>query len=224
MHLSVLGYCFHLIVDAYLIYATLFFYIKSITSPASVQQEMYNDLHPDILDEQGERYCGFCNNVKCLRMHHCSTCNKCVGRYDHHCMLIDNCIGDFTFRLFFNTILHFFIGSAYLLSCVICLYYRHRFTLDDKWKVGVMLSTLGFSLAVFISMGCYLAVYTYTIIANQTIVEFIAEIENPSKVMDYNRGFKANWREIMLHNLDIPLIYSILPIDLYDKIKIGKKD
>ncbi|ELP84318.1 zinc finger protein DHHC domain containing protein, putative [Entamoeba invadens IP1] len=221
-HYSVIQCTFHYFIHFYLVYSLLYFYFKAVFSTPSVQPELFNRLFPDYLKECGDRYCDICKANKPLRTHHCNTCKQCIGRYDHHCLLICNCIGDNTMRLFFNTILYFFIGSLYIIGMLTVLYYKTNFTDFEFITIGCICCLFGIAIAIVIAMGCYLAFYIFLINDNQTTVEVLAEISNKQRVLDYNRGLYNNWKEVMLLNLDYPFIVAFLPIDLSRFVKNNK--
>ncbi|BFU24407.1 DHHC zinc finger domain containing protein [Entamoeba histolytica HM-1:IMSS-B] len=203
----------HIIFHCYVIYSLFYFYIKCIISVPSKNTLLYNQLFPHYIEQYGERYCEYCKKSKPLRVHHCSTCKQCIGRYDHHCLLICNCIGDYTMRLFINTIIYFFIGSLYLIVMISYLYYNTLFKDIPLISVASCCSIFGISIAISIAMGLYLIYYFYLIYNNYTTIELIALLSENTKVLNYNRGFYNNWKEIMLYNIDLPLIYSFIPID-----------
>ncbi|GAM22987.1 hypothetical protein SAMD00019534_061620 [Acytostelium subglobosum LB1] len=70
-------------------------------------------------DEEQQRNCNKCRQLKPDRAHHCSTCNKCVLRMDHHCMWLDNCIGLFNHKYFILFLFYASISIIYFFGLLI---------------------------------------------------------------------------------------------------------
>lgn len=68
-------------------------------------------------DDDVERYCQKCGQMKPARAHHCRICNRCVMRYDHHCPFVMNCIGEKNYPYFFKFCMYATLSSFISLVC-----------------------------------------------------------------------------------------------------------
>lgn len=68
-------------------------------------------------DDNVERYCEKCGQMKPARAHHCRVCNRCVMRYDHHCPFVMNCIGEKNYPYFFKFCMYATLSALISLVC-----------------------------------------------------------------------------------------------------------
>ncbi len=143
-------------------------------------------------------FCFQCKVIKYSRVHHCRKCGKCVKRMDHHCYWTGNCVGRSNVAYFFifltssslSILSHGFL-EIYCLSV-----YNFKMT-NFIYKANLLHFLYSMIIA---SMIFYLFIYqTILIYYNVTTVEDF--IKGARKLNTFNKGFKTNFREIILENL-----------------------
>lgn len=68
-------------------------------------------------DDDVERYCEKCGQMKPARAHHCRICGRCVMRYDHHCPFVMNCVGEKNYPYFFKFCMYATFSALISLVC-----------------------------------------------------------------------------------------------------------
>lgn len=132
--------------------------------------------------------CRKCNDPKPARTHHCSTCEKCIPRMDHHCIWVGNCVGQHNHK-------HFILFLFYV--CFTCGQAVITWFLTPDVDFSPQAFLVGiFCFILTITIGIFGIFHIFMVCANKTSLECLDKCCSNDK-SDYDRGFKANWCEIM---------------------------
>lgn len=115
------------------------------------------------------RYCFPCTSFRPPRTHHCSICNACVMKMDHHCPWVANCVGHKNHKIFWNFLLHSFIGCLIVSSCMIYQALYEDFGIFER-EIQILIVAIS-STALVLMLGSLLGIHTYLIVTNLSTLE-----------------------------------------------------
>ena len=118
------------------------------------------------------RYCFKCEIMRPPRAHHCSVCNECVMRMDHHCPWTGNCVGANNHKLFWNFLLHAFIGCLTVAIVTLSVVCRRNMDWTDYSREDNLLNWL-LCLAAGLTWGLFglFCIHTYLLLTNKSTLE-----------------------------------------------------
>ena len=96
--------------------STFTYHHESNHQPIKYRLRMSNIIQQK-MNQQLNRICPKCDNVKPSRYSHCRQCNVCIYRMDHHCNWVGNCVGQFNAKTFLHYLINLFV------HCTIVLFY-----------------------------------------------------------------------------------------------------
>lgn len=182
------------------------FYLTYKTIPPSPGT---NSVVARLLEEGFIKACRKCGEPKPPRTHHCSTCDRCIPRMDHHCIWVGNCVGQHNHKFF--VLFLFYVVMTCGEAALSWIYTTTDFN-PKAFLVGI------FCLILTVSLGLFGIFHVLMVCWNKTSLECLDGCCS-TQPSDYDKGFKANWCEIMG---DEPF-YWFLPFGNHPKVLVYKQ-